>query len=156
MVNIVVERTVNAPIAEVWASWDDYANIADFHPGLNASYLLDQGQATGVGATRQCDFTDGKTFLKERVTGYETNKRMVIDIFDTNAPIKDAKAVFEFAKLSERSTRVTMTMMFTPKMGVIGRMLTPVMKMQFRKGLSGLLESNARHVEQAGSLAAAA
>ncbi|MEM7188037.1 MAG: SRPBCC family protein [Pseudomonadota bacterium] len=155
MVTIVVEKTVNAPISSVWASWDDYANIAEFHPGLKASYLLEQDRNTGIGATRQCDFSDGKTFLKERVTGYETNKRMVIDIFDTNAPIKDAKAIFEFAELGPRQTQVTMTMIFTPKMGIIGKLITPLMKLQFRKGLGGLLESNARHVESGEELLAA-
>jgi len=148
MVTITVHKTVNAPVSALWESWDDYANIADFHPGLSASRLLDGQQETGMGALRQCDFTDGKTFLKERITGYEKNKRMVLEIFDTNAPIRNAHAIFEFQAVGGERSRVTMTMIFTPKMGLLGRLLTPIMRKQFTKGLNDLLASNAAHVEQ--------
>lgn len=147
MVTIIVEQTVKAPIAAVWASWDDYANIANFHPGVKHSYLLGNKQTTGHGALRQCDFTDGKTFLKERIVGYESEKQMTVDIYETNAPIKDARARFDFAAVGQKQTRVTMTMTFTPKMGIIGKLLTPIMKKQFSKGLAGLLQGNAEYVE---------
>ncbi|WP_419905547.1 SRPBCC family protein [Kiloniella sp.] len=148
MVTISVEKIVNAPVASVWASWDDYANIYKFHPGLNNSYLLESKNTTGMGALRQCDFTDGKTFLKEKVIGYEKNSRMRIEIFDTNAPIKKAQALFDFTNISSNQTRVVMTMTFTPKMGLLGKLLTPIMKKQFTKGLTALLEGNAKYVEE--------
>lgn len=156
MVTITVEKTVNAPVTAVWDSWNDYANIDSFHPGVQKSYLLGGSADTGLGALRQCDFTDGKTFLKEEIVGYEKNKRMEINIIGTNAPIKDAHATFEFQALNSKQSKVTMTMMFTPKFGLLGRMMVPLMKMQFRKGLTGLLEGNAKHVEQREPLRAVA
>ncbi|WP_420546676.1 SRPBCC family protein [Curvivirga sp.] len=147
MVEIVVQRIIRAPIAEVWASWDDYANIHLFHPGVRSSYLLGEKQKTGKGALRQCDFTDGKTFLKERIIHYEDQRRITVEIYDTNAPIKNPQADFEFQELDSFKTRVVMTMQFTPKLGIIGKLLTPIMKMQFTKGLQGLLDGNASYVE---------
>ncbi len=154
MATITVTKTVNAPMAIVWNSWDDYANIHKFHPGVQHSYLLGQKQNTGQGALRQCDFTDGKTFLKERITTYVKHQTMTVEIYDTNAPIKDAFANFEFAKVSANQTQVTMTMTFTPKMGLLGKLILPLMKMQFKKGLAGLLQGNADYVE--GELVSAA
>ena len=156
MVSIAVHQTVNAPIATVWDSWDDYGNINKFHPGLNASYLLGKKQKTGVGAVRQCDFTDGKTYLKERISEYLEHQRITIDIYDTNAPFRDGKAIFEFTSEGPSKTRVTMTMSFTPKMGILGKILTPLMKFQFKKGLRGLLKSNADYVEKHSGLRVAA
>lgn len=147
MATITVSKTVKAPIASVWNSWDDYGNIHKFHPGVQSSYLLGDKQETGMGALRQCDFTDGKTFLKERITAYNKHRTMTVDIYDTNAPIKDAHANFEFRSLGAGETLVTMTMIFTPKMGLLGKLILPLMKMQFSKGLMGLLEGNASYVE---------
>ncbi len=147
MVTITVQKVVDAPMNAVWESWDDYANIANFHPGVHSSYLLGKEKETGLGALRQCDFTDGKTFLKERISEYELHKKMTVDIYETNAPIKDAKADFEFDSVDLNQTRVTMTMVFTPKMGLLGKLLTPIMKKQFTKGLQGLLDGNAEYVE---------
>ncbi len=148
MATVTVTKTVNAPIANVWNSWDDYANIHKFHPGVQHSYLLENKQETGMGALRQCDFTDGKTFLKERITTYKKHQTMTVEIYDTNAPIKDAHANFEFRSLGANQTQVTMTMIFTPKMGLLGKLILPLMKMQFSKGLMGLLEGNANYVEK--------
>lgn len=156
MVTIIVEKTVNAPISAVWDSWDDYANIDGFHPGVQKSYLLGDSADTGIGALRQCDFTDGKTFLKEEIVGYEKNKMMAINIIGTNAPIKDASATFDFQALGSNQTKVVMTMAFTPKFGLLGRLMVPLMKRQFRKGLAGLLDGNAEHVEQREPLRAVA
>ncbi|KZK99074.1 SRPBCC family protein [Pseudovibrio ascidiaceicola] len=156
MVSIAVYQTVNAPISTVWNTWNDYGNIDKFHPGLRASYLLGKKQKTGVGAVRQCDFTDGKTFLKERISEYLENQRITIDIYDTNAPFKDGQAIFEFTPQGPSKTRVTMTMSFTPKMGILGKLLTPFMKFQFKKGLRGLLKSNADYVEKYSGLRVAA
>lgn len=148
MVTIRVEQRVNAPISTVWESWDDYANIYKFHPGVQHSYLLGVKQESGVGALRQCDFTDGKTFLKERIAAYEKEKKMTVDIYETNAPIKNPQADFEFFAEGPNETRVVMTMQFTPKMGIIGKLLTPIMRKQFTKGLQGLLAGNAQYVEK--------
>ncbi|MCP4303868.1 MAG: SRPBCC family protein [bacterium] len=155
MTTITAKRVVEAPLEEVWESWDAFADIREFHPDLKDSYLIADSAPTGLGARRQCDFNDGKTYLREKIIGYEPRQWLVIDIYETSAPIKKAGATFDFKALGPTRTEVTMRFEFTPKMGLLGRMMLPVMKRQFAKGLSGLLEGNATFVEQQAHLQAA-
>lgn len=56
MARLTVARRIDAPIDEVWKSWEDFGNIYRFNPGLKHSYLLsDPDRPTGVGSERQCD-----------------------------------------------------------------------------------------------------
>ncbi|MCP4308862.1 MAG: hypothetical protein GY788_29105 [bacterium] len=87
--------------------------------------------------------------------GYEPRQWLVIDIYETSVPIKKAGATFDFKALGPTRTEVTMRFEFTPKMGLLGRMLLPVIKRRFAQGLSGLLEGNAAFVEQQAHLQAA-
>ncbi|WP_421723115.1 SRPBCC family protein [Bauldia sp.] len=155
MATVTATRTVNAPLAEVWASWDEFADIRKFHPDLRDSYLLADSAATGLGALRQCDFKDGKTYLKEKIIGYEPRQWLVIDIYETSAPIKKAGASFDFKALGPSQTEVTMRLEFTPRMGLLGQLMLPMMKRQFAKSVTGLLEGNAAYVESQPRLQAA-
>jgi len=155
MAEVVVERVVDAPVADVWASWDDFANIAIFNPLINKSYLTGDSSHTGLGATRQCDFEDGKNHVKERIVGYQPEKQIVVEIYSGSVPIRDAVATIDFQPLSGDRTRVTMGFRFKPKMGLLGQAMLPIMRRQFAKNLGQLLEGNAAHVGR-GALAAAA
>lgn len=155
MATVTAKRIVDAPIDKVWESWDAFADIRKFHPDLTDSYLLSDSAPTGLGAQRQCDFNDGKTYLKEKIVGYEPRQWLVIDIYETPAPIKKAGATFDFKALNSTQTEVTMRFAFTPKLGLVGKMMLPIMKKQFAKGVNGLLEGNAAFVEQQTQLRAA-
>jgi len=155
MAIVSVSKNVNAPVEVLWASWDDFANIYKFHPDLKKSYLLGKKQTTGMGALRQCDFMDGKTFLKEKIVGYEPNKQLVLDIYDNNAPIKRALVTFDFTRIDATHSKIKMTFDFKPKMGLLGVLLIPLMKMQFNKGLNNLIGGNAKYVEELYQAAAA-
>ncbi|MBL4905966.1 MAG: SRPBCC family protein [Sneathiella sp.] len=148
MANVTVKQIVEAPLADVWASWDDYANIHKFHPGLNGSFLLEGSEDTGMGALRQCDLADGKNFLREEVIGYTPEKQMVIDIYEMSIPLKTARATLNYEALGDNRSQVTMSIDFVPKMGIIGKMMTPMMKKQFTKTLEDLLAGNAAYVEK--------
>ena len=69
MAVVVVDQTVEAPVADVWASWDAFADIVKFNPLLKDSYLLKDSADTGLGALRQCDFSDGKNYIREKIIG---------------------------------------------------------------------------------------
>jgi len=127
MAEVTVQRTINAPVEDVWASWDAYGDIVKFNPGIARSFLLDGSSSTGLGAERQCDFPDNKNYVRERVIGYVPEKQMVIDIFDSTVPIKKAVATITFVPVGQSSTSVTMRMEFTPKLGLIGMMMSPLM-----------------------------
>ncbi|MEL6207810.1 MAG: SRPBCC family protein [Pseudomonadota bacterium] len=146
MAHVIVEKVVSATPADVWASWDDFGNIAKFNPNLAGSHLL-ADQATGVGATRQCDMKDGKNHIRERIVEYAPKQRMVVDIYEGTMPLKKAVATIVLSPAGSGRTRVQMKMEFQPKFGLLGALMVPMMKPQFRKMLQALLDGNATYVQ---------
>ncbi len=147
MAVVAVDQTVEAPVADVWASWDAFADIAKFNPLLKDSYVLKGSSDTGLGALRQCDFSDGKNYIREKIVGYFPQKQLVLDIYEGTVPLKKAVATINFEQLGPNRSKVTMRMDFEPKMGLIGRMMVPLMKRQFSSNLGQLLAGNASYVE---------
>lgn len=147
MAEVIVDQIVEAPLAELWASWDAFADIAKFNPHLKASYLMAESAETGLGARRQCDFSDGKNYVREKIIGYVPQRQLVLDIYEGTVPVKDAVATLEFIRLDTNRSKVTMRMSFVPKMGPIGRLMLPMMKKQFAGMLGQLLAGNASYVE---------
>lgn len=147
MAEVSVTKIIEAPVSAVWASWDDYANIAKFHPGLSDSHLIEGSVKTGMGAKRRCNLLDGKNYLLEEVIAYTPEKQLVLDIYEMTFPLKSAKAMINFKALGDNRSEVTMSFVFVPKMGVIGKMMTPMMKKQFTKTVAGILDTNASFVQ---------
>lgn len=156
MAEVTVTNVVNAPVADVWASWDDYGNIVKFNPNLKGSHLLLEDKETGIGAKRQCDMADGKNHIREEIIGYTPNKEMVIDIYDGTMPLKSARATIRLDQQGPSRTKVTMKMEFVPKMGLLGKAMVPMMKPMFRKMLNALLVANAAFVERGEEVSRAA
>lgn len=155
MPEVTVNQTVNAPTSEVWKSWDDFANVHKFNPNLKGSHLMTGSPATGLGARRQCDMIDGKNYIREEILEYVPEKRVVVDIYDGTMPIKSAKATIELTKLGSNRTKVTMTMSFVPGMGLLGKIMAPVMKRQFTPMIKNFLAANAKYVESGAEVMAA-
>ncbi len=156
MATVTVIRTINAPLKDVWESWDDYGNIDKFNPNLNRSFLIEENGDTGLGATRQCDLNDGKNHIQERIIGYTPMKELKIDIYNGTLPLKRAEATFKFKELGPNKSEISMTMEFTPKFGLLGRLMVPMMKPQFRKLLGKLLDGNKAYLEDGVVIARAA
>ena len=156
MPNLALKRTIQAPVAEVWASWNDYGNIDKFNPNLNRSFLIDNNGQTGLGATRQCDFSDGKNYIQERIVEYVPEKKMAVDIYHGTVPLKKAKATIEMRPIGRGQTELAFHMDFTPGMGLLGRLMAPMMKAQFRKALGKLVDANKAYVEDGIVIARAA
>lgn len=148
MATVSVSRLIDAPIEKVWASWDDFGAIQRFNPNLNASFLINSSAPTGLGAMRQCDLSDGKNYIRERVIDYRPHERLTIDIYEGTLPMKSAEARFDF-KPRRGQTEVTMQMDFVPKFGLLGRLIVaPMMKPQLAKMMAKLLAGNADFVER--------
>ncbi len=142
-------QLIDAPLSQVWSTWNAFGEIDRFNPALRASSLINGSRPSGLGAERQCDMKDGKNYIRERIVGYMPEERMEIDIYEGTLPIRDVRAVLEFTALAPARTRVTMSMRFTPKMGLVGLALLPVMKPAMKKTLRRLLAGNRDHVEAA-------
>ncbi len=148
MANVTVQRTINASVEKVWESWDDFGGIYKFNPNLKHSRLLEGSQATGQGAKRQCDISDGKNWIREEVLEYIPHNRMKINIYEGTMPLKQAIATLRFKSINANQTEVTMTMEFEPKMGLLGKLMLPMMKPKFKGMLGALLEGNDKFVTQ--------
>ncbi len=155
MPHVTVTRVVKAPLADVWASWDDYANIYRFNPNLTKSYLIGDNGDTGLGATRQCDLADGKNYIRERIIEHRPQQRIVVDIYEGTLPLKKAQGEISMRALNPAETELSFTIRFTPKLGLLGRLMVPMMKPQFRKSIVNLVDGNQAFVER-GELANAA
>ena len=148
MSSIEVKQIVQAPVEAVFKSWNDFGNIYKFHPGLKHSHLLKNSAQGGLGAERQCDMKDGKNWIRERVIDFEPNQRLVIDIYEGTMPIKQAKGIIEFKDLDSTKTEISFSIDFEPGLGLLGQMMKPVMKMQFRSMIRDMLKNNAEFVEK--------
>jgi uncharacterized protein YndB with AHSA1/START domain len=147
MPHVTVTRTIDAPVSEVWASWDDYANIDKFNPNLNRSFLIGDNGTTGLGATRQCDLEDGKNFIQERIVEYVPEQKVTVDIYNGTLPLKSAKAEVQMKSVGPNRTELNFTIHFVPKMGLLGLLMVPMMKPQFKKLLGKLVDGNRAYIE---------
>lgn len=147
MQTINVTKIINAPVEQVWESWDDFGNIYKFNPSITASRLLGE-DSTGIGAKRECELKDGKNWLREKIVDYVPLKRMRIDIYESSMPIKTMSATVTFRAITDAKTEVAFTAEFEPKMGFLGKLMAPLMKRQFRPMLASMLDGNADYVER--------
>lgn len=149
MASTCVHKVVNAPIESVWASWDDFANIYKFNPAVSASRLLtDVDQPTEIGTRRECELSDGKNWLRERIIDYCPMQHMKIEIYESSMPVKSMFVTINFVSLPDGNTEISMTSEFEPGMGIVGKLMSPLMKRQFRSMFIGLLDGNAEYVER--------
>lgn len=71
----------------------------------------------------------------------------MVDIYETSMPLKSAVATIDFKSVSEKQSQVTFTMEFVPAMGLLGKLMVPMMKMRFKPLLQSLLDGNAAYAE---------
>lgn len=147
MPHVCVKKIIEAPLSQVWESWDDFANIDRFNPNLNRSFLIEDNSETGLGATRQCDLNDGKNYIQGRIIEYIPEQRISVGIYNGTLPLKSAKADIEMRSVAQNRTELTFTMHFVPKMGLLGRLMVPMMKPQFRKLLGKMVDGNRAYNE---------
>lgn len=157
MAKVIVSKRVNAPLQDVWNSWDDFGGIYKFNQSVTHSRLLNNDSvATRVGTRRQCDLSDGKNWVQEEIIDLQPNRSMKIDVYDGTLPLKSMVATVEVERISSERTRVRFTADFEPKFGLLGKLMVPLMKRQFRSMLQSLLDGNALYVEKNAEVALAA
>ncbi len=156
MAKVHLKRMIDAPVAKVWDSWNDYGNVDKFNPNLSRSFLIGDNGETGLGATRQCDLNDGKNYIQEKIIAYVPERKIAVDIYNGTMPLKRAVATIELIPLAANRTEVNFTMEFTPKFGILGKVMIPLMKPQFKKLLNKLIDGNKAYLEDGVVIARAA
>ena len=140
MTNISVTRKTKASPEACWDLLSDFANIDFFNPGVKESRLLNGSSERGVGAVRQCDLTDGKNFIRERIIDWQEGKSYTVSIYEGTMPLKNTVATLKIEP-DGAGTILAMEMEYIPKFGPLGALMNVVM-------LRRMMEKSMRSVVQ--------
>ncbi len=139
--------TINASIAEVWATLADIGAIADWNPGVKSSHQTTIGDPD-CGSGRRCEL-GGANYLLEEVVVFDPPQHITFRITETNLPFKSADIHFQLSEQAN-ATAVVVSPRYELKFGAFGRILDTLMvRMAYRKGMRDLLRGLKEHVEAA-------
>jgi uncharacterized protein YndB with AHSA1/START domain len=138
MRTVRVERTIAAPIAQVFEMLTDHANYSQF-PGVRSSELLREGseEPTGAGARRRIAY--GPIRFEEDIVEFERPTSMGYVIREVNLPLDHHGGTMRFEEQGA-ATRVVWESTFRLTTPVVGGALTsagaPIIANGFRRILS--------------------
>jgi hypothetical protein len=82
-------QVFDAPIERVWTYFDDFNNMATYHPGIRESRLEAGGDARTVGSVRYLTLPD-QQYVRERLTRFEpANFEFEYTIIETSMPMRN-------------------------------------------------------------------
>jgi hypothetical protein len=145
MARFTVERNVNAPRMAVWEALADFGNVHAFHPMIKKSRLID-GTACGLGAKRVCEMPGGMGKLEEEAVAWDEGRSMKVAMLGGNVPVRTMEITLTLAEERPGVTRLRAEGEFTMKYGVVGWLMTPVMRVMFGKMMRDLFVGVERHV----------
>ena len=129
-------RTLDASADAVWAVLADFPNISEWNSGVKASHATSDATG-GVGAKRHCDLSPAGA-LEETVVGWEEGSKMVISIDQAKGlPIKTGEVTFDLSGSGETSQ---MAFRYDYEVGLVGKIIGPILKRQLDKGFDGFLD----------------
>ncbi len=144
MPGFTVERTIDAPVDDVWTELADFGEIRKWNPGVTESYLTSE-ETEGEGISRHCSL---KPFgsVKERVTGWHPGERLVVHIYQFDKlPLRSGIADFTLHDEGEGKTRVHID--YTYELKWWGKLMpSSMMTRQFERGFGALLKGLDQHV----------
>lgn len=143
---ITISRTIHASPNAVWDAFADFSAIYKFHPLLESSPLLSENRS-GVGCERRCEFHDGNHLL-ERVIEWEAGSSMKVEITGGSMPLARAVVDVVITPVARDRTEVTFAMDYTPKMGLVGKVMDALMmRRQLRGAFGQILEGLETHLK---------
>lgn len=144
MTTIFVERTIAAPIEQVFAAAVDHERYHRF-PGIRESRLLKTGtkDKNGVGAQRE--IKAGSTRFVEDIVAYDEPHLMEYLIVETNAPFIHKLGQMKFIAV-DGGTRVEWTSIIQMTIPVIGFLFAGAARKQGEKGFSAILKTIEREL----------
>ncbi|MEH6345286.1 MAG: SRPBCC family protein [Bermanella sp.] len=138
-----VENTsrFNVPANKVWNALNDFGAVANFAPAIETSPLTN-GQNSGIGAKRSCNFYDG-TKIVEEIIELKEGESVTVVLTDHTMPLNSAIATMKVVPVTANSCDITISMDFVVKGGPFGWllgfvMMAPFMKSVFKKTSQGL------------------
>jgi|APSaa5957512535_1039671.scaffolds.fasta_scaffold29646_2 hypothetical protein len=139
MGTITVTRALNVDAARAWGALADFGNIANFHPDLSGSRLLNGSANEGVGAERRCDLKD-RNYLVERVLDWQDGRSYTVDIVESSMPLRSATATLSVREIDAHHSEATMTINMTMKFGLVGKIMEVLMvRAAMKRSMAGIL-----------------
>lgn len=142
MIELTINRTIDAPRQRVWDVLSDFGGVAKFNPMVQSSEITN-GTVSGIGAERRCEFTGRNGHAVERIVNFDGPGRIVIELVRGTMPFNRSYATFNLVERRHDQTDVEMTIEMDPKGGFLGRimaryMMVPMMRSKLADVLRGL------------------
>ncbi len=138
-----ISTYIDTSASKVWSVLTDVGNIAQWHPGVKASYLTSKVQ--GLGASRHCDL-GSKNYLDEQVVIYKPEQHLTFRITKTNLPM--TADIHFLLTPTARGTQVEVKPVYSVKGGLLGLVLDIFyVERSYKKGMQTLLSGLKKHVE---------
>ena len=147
MTLVTGEVHIDAPKDRVWEILADLGGIKNYHPGVTDSYY-NQGDKTGVGASRHCDLKPFGSVEETAIEWIEGESYTLL--------LHDGKRVPPFKRATGRlaiqpngsGSVVTMELEYDLKFGLIGRLMDVlVVRSQFSKVVPAVLSGLRKYAE---------
>ena len=148
VITFSVERTINAPIDQVWkVVGEDFGAIANSHPKIVSS-KYNQGHITGgENVTRTCNYNEkGTKYIQEKQVSYDPeNYTFKVLIYQSGGiPLNTdySYGIYKVIPIDANTCKLKMTMGIRTKPALLGRFA----KKQFKRDIGDYLLAVEHHV----------
>ena len=121
----------------------NFEDIASYHPAVQASHLLAGAPATGLGARRECTFTDGSK-VEETVTRWSEGRGYRVRIEGIPMPIKHLENEIDVDDNSVRLTAQYAGNGFVSEI-LLGFLMRPLMRVRLQRVVDGFIAGFAKN-----------
>ena len=145
MTQITISRTIKAPASQVWNVIGDYNNPHKYHPFLESVDQLSE-EDRGMGAKRQCNLYNNSSVVEEVIEWVDGQSFTVLA---SDQPLYgEVTGVMSVKPIDGQSARVTVETSYTPKLGVVGKILDLfVLRFGVRYAVGRVLKALQHYIE---------
>lgn len=143
-----VERTINAPVADVWrVVGEEFADIAKSHPVLASSHYVEGTPMTGEGCERVCNMDEtGDKYTREKIVDYRPEEHSFKAQIDEagGLPLVPSKSymIYDVNPIDDQSCTILFTMVYQTDPAFMGALA----KGKFKKTIEDYALAIEHHV----------
>ncbi|MCL1127164.1 SRPBCC family protein [Shewanella surugensis] len=147
MSTVTVTQLFNVDIETVWAQIADVTLISNWHPSVDYADLLSP-HASGMGATRRCNFYDGTNVIEEVVNLDRKHHSFSLQIREFKGPINRFDSHWTLRSTPSGATQITVVMDYDMKLSILGAAMNVLMiKGNMAKRLNKLMQALGHHLK---------
>lgn len=90
------EIVISAPVERIWSVLSDLEALEKYDPTVLKSELI-SNERTGIGAKRKVYMRDGKNWFEEKVTVWQPDYALTIQLTNCTFPINGLKHSYSFS-----------------------------------------------------------